>query len=81
MKRYLIVFKNNFDAVDTENKLKSEKCSIMVMPTPTQITHSCGVSIIFNDSELETVNKLIDLETINFKNIYEINEGKMTIFK
>lgn len=81
MKRYIMVFKNNFDAVDTEKKLKAKQFNIMVMPTPTQITQSCGVSIIFNEDELSKINELIESNYINYKNIYEIEQNKMTVYR
>ena len=42
MKYYIIVFKNTYDAMTGEKKLKELNYKFRIMPTPTSITQSCG---------------------------------------
>lgn len=81
MNKYLMVFKNNHDAVNAESRLKEKKFDIMVMPTPTQITHSCGICIIFNDEVYSACNEFIEDEKVSYKNIYRISNNSLEIVK
>jgi hypothetical protein len=80
MKEYIMVFKNTHDAIGTEKFIKSKGLNIMVMPTPTYITQSCGICIRFNDEVLSNIEENFDKD-INFKNIYLINQTGLTIYK
>ncbi|QAA30418.1 DUF3343 domain-containing protein [Clostridium manihotivorum] len=80
MKEYIMVFKNTHDAIGTEKFIKNKGLNIMVMPTPTYITQSCGICIRFNDEVLSNIEGDLDKE-INFKNIYLINQAGLTIYK
>lgn len=76
MDRYcLIVFKNTMDAIKGEEILKGENLKIVIMPTPTYITQSCGISIKFDEEDLEKINKLVEEEILKPKNIY-IKDGE-----
>ena len=81
MNKYLMVFKNNHDAVNAESRLKEKKFNIMVMPTPTQITHSCGICIVFDDEVYSKSEEFIDDEKISYKNIYKISNNSLEILK
>ncbi|WP_160680322.1 DUF3343 domain-containing protein [Clostridium sp. C8-1-8] len=80
MKEYIMVFKNTHDAIGTEKFIKNKGLNIMVMPTPTYITQSCGICIRFNDEVLNNIEENFDKD-INFKNIYLIGQTGLTIYK
>lgn len=42
MDYYIIVFKNTYDAMSAEKKLKELDLEFRIMPTPTSVTMSCG---------------------------------------
>jgi hypothetical protein len=67
---YLITFKNTHDAISTEGVLKRSSISHLVVPTPTSITGSCGISIKINEAEFEKVSQLIFSKEINVKAIF-----------
>ncbi|SHK57153.1 Protein of unknown function [Clostridium cavendishii DSM 21758] len=81
MKRYIMVFKNTNDAVRGEEILKNKSINMTMMPTPTQITQSCGICALFNEEELEKINNIIEDKKISFKNIYEISSNGFSIYK
>ena len=67
---YIIVFMNTHNAIEGEKVIKAEECSISIMPTPSHITQSCGISIRFREEYLDTIKKLIDKDKIHIKNLY-----------
>lgn len=74
-KYYLIVFKNTMDAIKAEEVLKKENLKIAIMPTPTYITQSCGISIKFDEKDWNEIKGMIDKGLIAPKNVY-MKEGQ-----
>ena len=70
MKLYIMVFNNTHEAMAAEKTMEREGIRVMVMPTPTYITKSCGISLKFDDDSVEAIDKLIDEDKVKFKNIY-----------
>lgn len=81
MNNYIIVFKNTHDAMQGEKILKENGVVIMVMPTPTCITQSCGISIRFPENLLNNVEKLINEGKMVIKNIYIKNGQEFKLYK
>lgn len=74
MKFFIMVFNNTHEAMAGEKIMEQNAIKAMVMPTPTYITKSCGISLRFSESEFEKVETLIKEDKIKFKNIYHKNE-------
>lgn len=70
MKLYIMVFNNTHEAMAAEKIMERENIKVMVMPTPTYITKSCGISLKFDEENLEFVDKIIEDDKVKFKNIY-----------
>ncbi len=68
MNYYIIVFKNTYDAMAAEKKLKEKNLNFRIMPTPTSITMSCGICIRID--EKEEIHTIIDNKVLEYKNIY-----------
>lgn len=81
MKHYIMVFKNTHDAIDGEKIFNCNSIKMMIMPTPTYITQSCGISIRFTEKELNSVEELINNNKINFKNVFEFTQEGFNIYK
>ena len=81
MNNYIIVFKNTHDAIQGEKILKGKGISVMVMPTPTSITHSCGISVRFKEEDIGIVEKAINEEKLITKNIYIKNGQEFKLYK
>lgn len=69
-KYYVLTFQNTHGAISAENILKEENIKIDIMPTPTSITKSCGISIRFNGEYLERIKELLKTGEINIKDAY-----------
>lgn len=71
---YLITFENTHSAMNAETVLKQNSIKNIVMPTPTYITKSCGISLKFDKADLPMVTKLIKDDSIKIKVVY-LKEG------
>lgn len=65
---YIIVFKNTYDAMSAEKKLKELNYRFKIMPTPTSITMSCGICIRID--EKEQIDSILCDDILEYKNIY-----------
>lgn len=81
MESYIIVFKNTHDAIQSEKVLKEKGIAVVVMPTPTKITHSCGISIGFSIENIDKINEFIEKEEIVIKNIYLKKGQEFSLYK
>ncbi|MGM9972493.1 MAG: DUF3343 domain-containing protein [Clostridiaceae bacterium] len=67
---YIIVFMNTHNAIEGEKVIKGEGHPISIMPTPSHITQSCGISIRFREESLDAIKKLIQEDKIHIKHLY-----------
>lgn len=70
-KNYVVTFKNTHEAIKAESESKANGIKVIVIPTPTFITKSCGISLKIEESFLETFKGLGD--KVEYKGIYEQN--------
>ncbi|MDS1004891.1 DUF3343 domain-containing protein [Clostridium sporogenes] len=75
MKNYIITFENTHTAMDGESILKEKGIKLIIIPTPTYITKSCGISIRIDEQDYKYVKKVIEGKEINIKNVY-LKEGE-----
>lgn len=71
---YVIVFESTHHAIAAEKILKEKKYEIDTIPTPREITASCGLSIMFNEKQLGYIKKDIEENHLQIKGIYEIKK-------
>lgn len=67
-KYYILTFENTHNAISGESVLKENKIKVIVMPTPTFITKSCGISLRVTEDEIENIKKLEIENKIKIKN-------------
>lgn len=74
MRDFIMIFNNTHEAMEGEKVFKSNNIKFTIIPTPTYITQSCGISIRYSNEEENKVELLYD--NLKFKNIYiKDNEG------
>lgn len=73
---YLLVFNNTQGAIKGESYLKSQGVKVTIMPTPTRITRSCGISLRISIVEVEKVKILLAKGEIDYKGLYEGKSGQ-----
>jgi len=67
---YIITFENTHGAISGESTLKENKITVVVMPTPTYITKSCGISLKVKEEDIEKIKTLIKEEKLKVKGMY-----------
>ena len=70
MEFYLITFENTLKAMNAEVVLKNSNINVCIVPTPTAITRSCGISIRINVDSIILVQNLVSKKEIVIKNIF-----------
>ncbi|AWI07476.1 DUF3343 domain-containing protein [Clostridium drakei] len=70
---YIITFQNTHGAISGESILKNNNIKVEIMPTPTLITKSCGISIKIETESINQVKSLVENGELAIKNIYEKN--------
>jgi len=80
MNYYIVVFKNTYDAMVAEKKLKEINFNFKIMPTPTSVTMSCGICVRIE--EKEQIDLIINNNILEYKNIYfRDNQGYILVEK
>lgn len=75
MDNYIVVtFESVNFAMQTESILKDKKILHQIIPTPREITLSCGLSIRSDISNLGSIRELMQDNSIRVKNIYSFEK-------
>lgn len=80
-KYYILTFQNTHGAISAENVLKEENVKVEIMPTPTNITKSCGISIKVSDEYIKKVEEMFSNGKLKIKSIYVKNGTNYEIFE
>ena len=80
-KYYILTFQNTLGAINGESILKEKKIKIEIMPTPTAITKSCGISIKINCESIDKIQELLNNKEISVKNIYFKDDTGYKVFE
>lgn len=75
-KKYVITFNSTHHAIRGEKLLLNENLKVRTIPTPREITESCGLSIKFIEEDLEKIKYIIKENELNIKGIYELTKDK-----
>ncbi len=69
---YVVVFESTHYAIAAEKLFKELKLSVEIIPTPREITASCGLSIKFNEGLMEAVKRALQDGNIRIKGIFQM---------
>lgn len=68
----VITFKSTQYAIKADSVFSKETVNYRTIPTPREITRSCGLAIKFNLEELKIVKALIERNNLEINGIYKI---------
>jgi hypothetical protein len=68
----ILTFDSTHHAMRAESILKDNDLSIKTIPTPRDITLSCGLAIRVNIADKDRIVKMYEDKILDFKNLYEI---------
>ncbi len=70
----LITFKSSNYALQTEEVLKEDEIAFKTIPTPREVSHSCGLAILFILDDLDRVKKYIEEGQIMYDNLFKFTK-------
>ena len=70
---YIVSFNSTHHAIRLDKLLEEATIRATTLPTPREITASCGISIRFLYEDIENVKKILNENNIEYKGIYKIN--------
>ncbi len=78
MKEFLIVtFNNTHEAMKAESVCVNEKIKVTMMPTPTYITKSCGISLKTDIDIIDNLKEMTKDKKVEYKAIYHFKDNKL----
>ncbi len=72
----LITFKSTHHTIQAEGLLKDKGLVFKTIPTPREITKSCGLAILFNLDDLHLVEDVIEEEIIRIEALYRYSKSR-----
>ena len=72
---YIIAFNSTHHAIRTEKILKEENMNIRTIPTPREVSSSCGLSIKFEESEIEKIKQIIEESKVDYHGIFKLTKN------
>jgi len=74
-KYYIVTFQNTHEAMRAERESLKNRIKVVVVPTPTYITKSCGISLKIYEESVQSIIELIKSENIKVKEIF-VRDGE-----
>lgn len=71
---YIVSFNSTHHAIRTDKIFSENKVTSMTLPTPREITASCGISIRFLYEDIDKVIKILQNNNIEYKGIFNIKK-------
>ena len=71
--KQLVVFESVHQAIRAEQRLLKAGIRVELLPTPREISASCGQSLSFPADARETLLEILEQEKIEFSGIYSAN--------
>ena len=81
---YIVAFNSTHHAIRTEKLLSENNMKVTTLPTPREISSSCGISVRFLKDDMEKVENIIESNEILYNGVYIIDRlegGKKEVSK
>ncbi|MGV8982483.1 DUF3343 domain-containing protein [Clostridium sp.] len=75
-KYYIVTFQNTHEAMKAERETVNKQIKVVVIPTPTYITKSCGISLKIEEENIQSIYNLMKSENIKVKEIF-LRDGEI----
>lgn len=72
----VVVFKSTHHTIQAEDFFKARGISFKTIPTPREITRSCGLAIIFQLDDLDMVEDMVKKEEVIIDGVYKYIKSK-----
>ena len=74
-KYYIVTFQNTHEAMKAEREAIKNKVKVVVIPTPTYITKSCGISLKIEEDSIQNIIEMVQSESIKVKEVF-VRDGE-----
>lgn len=71
---YIVSFNSTHHAIRTDKLISEQNIKAVTLPTPREITASCGISIRFNYCDLEKIESILEDNKVEYRGIYNIKK-------
>lgn len=71
---YIFTFDSTQQAMRCEKELKSEGFVVRIIPTPREITASCGLSLRFEKKDQALIQKKVDSQGLEILGVYRVEK-------
>lgn len=80
-KMYIISFNSTHQAIKCDKIFDKNEMEYAVLPTPREITQSCGISIKFEIEDIDNIKNIIEENQIEYKGMFKIfkKDGKKQV--
>lgn len=81
---YIVAFNSTHHAIRTDKVLNEKDIKVTTLPTPREISSSCGISVRFLESDMDTVINSLEENEILYHGIFKVSRlggGKKEITK
>ena len=68
----VITFKSTNHAIKSESIFKNEDIKFRTIPTPREITHSCGLAIKFDLKDIDLARNIIEDNKLDIEGIFKV---------
>lgn len=69
---YIIAFDSTHHAIKAEKEIKAKEINIKTIPTPREVSVSCGLSIKFDYNDLNRIKDIICEYNLSISGVYKI---------
>ena len=68
----VITFKSTNHAIKGESVFKNENIKFRTIPTPREVTHSCGLAIKFELKDIDLAKKIVEENNLDIEGIFKV---------
>lgn len=70
---YIVAFNSTHHAIRTDKVLNEKNLKVTTLPTPREISSSCGISVRFLKEDMDTVLDSLEENEILYNGIFKVN--------
>jgi len=71
---YIVSFNSTHHAIRSEKIFMENNIKVSTLPTPREISSSCGISIRFSEENLQDIKELLENNQIQYNGIYKVRK-------
>ncbi len=68
----VITFKSTHHAIKAESIFKNEDIEFRTIPTPREVTHSCGLAIKFDLKDTELAKRIVEENQLDIEGFFKV---------